>query len=314
LNFIRRNVAMVQKLEKIWMDGKLIPWNEAKVSVLTHTLHYGLGIFEGIRCYQCDDGRSAVFRLKEHIDRFFDSAHIGGLKMPFSKKEIVGACKETLRANGLKAGYIRPLAFIGEGVMGVYPGDNPIQVAIITWSWGAYLGEEALEKGIRAKFSSYTRHHVNVMMTKAKISGNYVNSVLAKREVIKLGYEEALMLDTEGYVSEGSGENIFIVKNGVIKTTPLTSILSGITRDSVIQIAKLRKIPVVEERFTRDELYTAQEAFFTGTAAEITPIREVDDRQIGEGKPGPITKELQAVFFDIVKGKNPEFREWLDYL
>jgi len=305
---------MVQKMEKIWMDGRLIPWDEAKVHVLTHTLHYGLGIFEGIRCYLCDDGRSAVFRLREHIDRFFDSAHIGALKMPYSKKEIVEACKETLRANGLKAGYIRPLAFIGEGVMGVYPGDNPIQVAIITWSWGAYLGEEALEKGIRAKFSSYTRHHVNVMMTKAKISGNYVNSVLAKREVMKLGYEEAMMLDTEGYVSEGSGENIFIVRNGVIKTTPLTSILSGITRDSVIQIAKSRKIPIVEEKFTRDELYTAQEAFFTGTAAEITPIREVDDRQIGEGKPGPVTKELQAVFFDIVKGKNPEFREWLDYL
>ncbi|MBS3905621.1 MAG: branched-chain amino acid transaminase [Syntrophaceae bacterium] len=305
---------MVQKMEKIWMDGRLIPWDEAKVHVLTHTLHYGLGIFEGIRCYLCDDGRSAVFRLREHIDRFFDSAHIGGLKMGYSKKEIVEACKETLRANGLKAGYIRPLAFIGEGVMGVYPGDNPIQVAIITWSWGAYLGEEALEKGIRAKFSSYTRHHVNVMMTKAKISGNYVNSVLAKREVMKLGYEEAMMLDTEGYVSEGSGENIFIVKNGLMKTTPLTSILSGITRDSVIQIAKSRKIPVVEEKFTRDELYTAQEAFFTGTAAEITPIREVDDRQIGEGKPGPVTKELQAVFFDIVKGKNPEFREWLDYL
>ena len=305
---------MVQKMEKIWMDGRLIPWDEAKVHVLTHTLHYGLGIFEGIRCYLCDDGRSAVFRLREHIDRFFDSAHIGALKMGYSKKEIVEACKETLRANGLKAGYIRPLAFIGEGVMGVYPGDNPIQVAIITWPWGAYLGEEAIEKGIRAKFSSYTRHHVNVMMTKAKISGNYVNSVLAKREVMKLGYEEAMMLDTEGYVSEGSGENIFMVRNGVIKTTPLTSILSGITRNSVIQIAKSRKIPVVEEKFTRDELYTAQEAFFTGTAAEITPIREVDDRQIGEGKPGPVTKELQAVFFDIVKGKNPEFREWLDYL
>ncbi len=305
---------MVQKLQKIWMDGKLIPWEEARVHVLTHTLHYGLGIFEGIRCYQCDDGRSAVFRLREHIDRFFDSAHIGTLKLPFSKKDLVEACKETLRANGLKAGYIRPLAFIGEGAMGVYPGDNPIQVAIITWSWGAYLGEGALEKGIRAKTSSFTRHHVNVMMTKAKISGNYVNSVLAKKEAMKLGYDEALMLDTEGYVSEASGENIFMVKNGTIKTTPLTSILPGITRDSVIQIAKARKIPVVEDKFTRDELYTAHEAFFTGTAAEMTPIREVDDRQIGEGKPGPVTKELQAFFFDIVKGRNPEYREWLDYL
>ena len=305
---------MVQKLEKIWMDGKLIPWDEAKVHVLTHTLHYGLGVFEGIRCYLCHDGRSAVYRLREHIDRFCDSAHIGEMKLPFSKKELANACKETLRENGLKAGYIRPLAFIGEGVMGVYPGDNPIRVAIITWSWGAYLGDEALEKGIRVKTSSFNRHHVNVMMTKAKISGNYVNSVLAKREAMKLGYDEALMLDTEGYVSEASGENIFIVKNGVIKTTPLTSILPGITRDSIIQIAKIRKIPLVEDKFTRDELYTAHEAFFTGTAAEITPIREVDNRQIGEGKPGPVTKELQAAFFDIVKGKNPEFREWLDYL
>jgi len=198
--------------------------------------------------------------------------------------------------------------------MGVYPGDNPIRLAIITWSWGAYLGEGAIEKGIRAKVSSYTRHHVNVMMTKAKISGNYVNSVLAKREALKLGYDEAIMLDTEGYVSEASGENIFIVKNGILKTTPLTSILSGITRDSVIQIARSRKVPLIEEKFTRDELYTAQEAFFTGTAAEITPVREVDDRQIGDGKPGPITKELQAIFFDIVKGKNLEFKEWLDYL
>ncbi len=305
---------MVQKTEKIWMDGRLIPWDEAKVHVLTHTLHYGLGIFEGIRCYLCHDGRSAIFRLKEHVDRFFDSAQIGELKLPFSKREIAEACKETLRVNGLKEGYIRPIAFIGEGAMGVYPADNPVRVAIVTWTWGAYLGDGALERGIRAKTSSFTRHHVNVMMTKAKISGNYVNSVMAKREAIKLGYDEALMLDTEGYVSEGSGENIFIVKNGVIKTTPLTSILPGITRDSVIQIARSRKIPVVEERFTRDELYTAHEVFFTGTAAEITPIREVDDRQIGEGKPGPITRELQAAFFDVVKGRNLEFQEWLDYL
>src|SRR4030042_79957 len=290
---------MVQKMEKIWMDGRLIPWDEAKVHVLTHTLHYGLGIFEGIRCYLCHDGTSAVFRLKEQSDRFFDSGLIGGITIPYSKKEIAGGGNATFRANGLKAGYIRPLAFIGEGVMGVYPGDNPIQVAIITWSWGAYLGEEALEKGIRAKVSSYTRHHVNVMMTKAKIAGNYVNSVLAKREVMKLGYEEALMLDTEGYISEGSGENVFFVRNGVIKTTPLTSILSGITRHSVIQIAKSRKIPLVEETFIRDELYTAQEAFFTGPAAEITPIREVDDRKIGEGKPGQITKELHITFFDF---------------
>ena len=314
LNLIRRVRFMVQKVSKIWMDGKLIPWEEANVHILTHSLHYGLAVFEGIRCYLCPDGKSAVFRLREHVDRLFDSAQIGDIKIPYSKREISEACKETLRVNQLREGYIRPIVFIGEGVMGVYPGENPIQVAIITWSWGAYLGEGALEKGIRVKVSSYTRHHVNVMMTKAKICGNYVNSVLAKREVMKMGYDEALMLDTEGYVSEASGENIFMVKNGLLKTTPLTSILSGITRDSVIQIAKAKKIPLLEERFARDELYTAQEAFFTGTAAELTPIREVDDRMIGNGKPGPMTKELQAAFFDIVKGKNPNYREWLDYL
>ena len=305
---------MVEKLSKIWMDGKLIPWEEANVHILTHSLHYGLAVFEGIRCYLCKDGKSAVFRLREHVDRLFDSAQIGDIKIPYSNREIAEACKETLRVNQLKEGYIRPIVFIGEGVMGVYPGDNPIRVAIIAWSWGAYLGDEALEKGIRVKVSSYTRHHVNVMMTKAKICGNYVNSVLAKREVMKMGYDEALMLDTEGYVSEASGENIFMVKNGVLKTTPLTSVLPGITRDSVIRIAKAKKIPLLEERFTRDELYTAQEAFFTGTAAELTPIREIDNRIIGNGKPGPLTKELQAAFFDIVKGKNSEYREWLDYL
>jgi len=305
---------MVEKVSKIWMNGKLIPWEEANVHILTHSLHYGLAVFEGIRCYVCHDGKSAVFRLREHVDRLFDSAQIGDIKIPYSKREISDSCKETLRVNHLREGYIRPIVFIGDGVMGVYPGDNPIQVAIITWSWGAYLGEGALEKGIRVKVSSFTRHHVNVMMTKAKICGNYVNSVLAKREVMKMGYDEALMLDTEGYVSEASGENIFMVRSGVLKTTPLTSILSGITRDSVIQIAKAKKISLLEERFTRDELYTAEEAFFTGTAAELTPIREVDDRIIGNGKPGPVTKELQAAFFEIVKGKNPNYREWLDYL
>jgi branched-chain amino acid aminotransferase len=305
---------MVEKVSKIRKDGTVIPWEEANVHILTHSLHYALAVFEGIRCYLGHDGKSAVFRLREHVDRLFDSAQIGNIKIPYSKREISEACKETLQANRLKEGYIRPIVFIGEGVMGVYPGDNPIQARIITWSWGAYLGEGALEKGIRVKVSSYTRHHVNVMMTKAKICGNYVNSVLAKREAMKMGYDEALMLDTEGYVSEARGENIFMAKNGVLKTTPLTSILPGITRDSVIQIAKARKITLLEERFTRDELYTAQETFFTGTAAELTPIREVDDRTVGNGKPGPVTRELQAAFFDIVKGKNPECREWLDYL
>jgi branched-chain amino acid aminotransferase len=305
---------MAQKEEKIWMDGKFIPSGEANVPIMTHSLHYGLAVFEGIRCYLCYDGRSAVFRLGRHVERLFDSAQIGDIKIPFSKREIQEACKETLRLNQLKEGYIRPIVFIGDGVKGVYPGDNPIRVGIVTWTWGAYLGEEALEKGIRVKISSYTRHHVNVMMTKGKICGNYVNSVLAKKEVIKMGYDEALMLDTEGYVSEGSGENIFMVKNGVLKTTPLTSILPGITRDSVIQIARDKGMNLVEERFTRDELYTADEAFFTGTAAEVTPIREIDDRKIGDGKRYPITREIQTTFFDIVKGKNPAYTEWLDYL
>ena len=305
---------MVEKAEKIWMDGELIPWDEARVHILTHTLHYGLGVFEGIRCYVCHDGSSAIFRLGEHVDRLFDSAKIGGFQMPFSKEEIAEACKETLRANALKEGYIRPLAFISEGVMGVHPGDNPIRVAIITWPWGAYLGDEALQRGIRIKTSSFTRHHVNVMMTKAKICGNYVNSVLAKKEAIKMGYDEALMLDTEGYVSEASGENIFMVKDGIIKTTPLTSILAGITRDSVIQIAKVKGWPVIEDRFTRDELYVAHEAFFTGTAAEVTPIREVDDRAIGTGGVGPVTKAIQTTFFDMVKGKLDEYRHWLSPL
>jgi branched-chain amino acid aminotransferase len=305
---------MAEKGQKIWMDGKFIGWDEAHVHVLSHTLHYGLAAFEGIRCYLCEDGRSAVFRLGRHIERLFDSAKIIDLEIPFSPGEIEEACKETLRLNGLKEGYIRPIAFIGDGPRGIFPGDTPARVAIATWPWGTYLGEGALDKGIRIKISSYTRHHVNVMMTKGKIAGNYVNSILAKKEVHRMGYDEALMLDTEGYVSEGSGENIFIVRRGVLKTPPLTSVLEGITRDSVIQIAKSTNIPVAEEKFTRDELFTAQEAFFTGTAAEVTPIREVDDRKIGIGERGPITKTIQTEFFDIVKGRRPEYGEWLDYL
>ena len=278
---------------------------------MTHTLHYGLGVFEGIRCYLCDDGGSAVFRLKEHTNRLFASAHIAQMKIPFTKDEINNAVIETLKANKLKEGYIRPLAFLAEGSMGIFPKDNPVRVAIAAWEWGAYLGEDGLKKGIRAKVSSFTRHHVNVGMTKAKIVGNYVNSILAKREVVAAGYDEALLLDTDGYVSEGSGENIFMVKDGVLKTTPLTSVLNGITRDAVIRIAKDAGIAVLEGRFSRDELYIADEAFFTGTAAEITPIRELDDRMIGEGKPGPVTKKIQDTFFDIVKGRNKNYSSWL---
>ena len=305
---------MVEKVSEIWMDGELIPWDEAKVHVLTHTLHYGLGVFEGIRCYLCKDGRSGIFRLEAHVKRLFDSALIGEIEIPFSQAEIMEACKDVVRTNGLEEAYIRPIVFIGEGVMGVHPHDNPVRVAIVAWRWGAYLGEEALRKGTRVKTSSYTRHHVNAMMTKAKICGNYVNSVLAKREAARLGYDEAIMLDTEGYVAEASGENIFLVKDGVIKTTPPTSILPGITRDSVIQIARDKGYTVLEERFTRDELYTADEVFFTGTAAEVTPIREIDDRPVGRGVPGSVTRELQEAYFKVVRGEIEKYRHWISYL
>ncbi|HBO84195.1 MAG: branched chain amino acid aminotransferase [Deltaproteobacteria bacterium GWC2_42_11] len=305
---------MVEKAKKIWMDGKLVNWDEANVHILTHSLHYGMAVFEGIRCYRCDDGRSAVFRLKEHTDRLFDSAHIAQMEIPFSKDEINNAIIELLKANDLKECYIRPIAFLSYGSMGLFPKENPVKVAIAAWQWGAYLGEEGIKKGIRVKVSSFTRFHVNNMMTKAKITGHYVNSIMAKKEVVAMGYDEALLLDTDGYVSEGSGENIFMVKNSILKTTPLTSVLNGITRDSVMRIARDKGITVVEGRFTRDELYTADEAFFTGTAAEITPIREVDNRQIGKGRPGPITEAIQKIFFDIVLGREKKYQEWLTCL
>ncbi len=296
----------------IWMDGKFVKWQDAKVHVLTHTLHYGLGVFEGIRCYEGVDGNSYIFRLKEHIDRLYDSAHICEIEIPFKKEDIIKATKECLKKNKLKEGYIRPIVFVGDGPMGLYVEDYPVRVAIACWAWGAYLGEEGLKNGIRAKISSFTRHHPNVMMTKAKVSGNYVNSILAKKEAKHAGYDEAIMLDPEGYVSEASGENIFIIKNRKIKTSPLTTILPGITRDSIIQIAKELEYEVVEERFTRDELYISDEVFFTGTAAEVTPVREVDNRKIGEGKPGPITLKIQKAFFDIVRGKSKKHSHWLE--
>lgn len=305
---------MDAKTDKIWLDGKFVDWDKAQIHILTHTLHYGWGVFEGIRCYHCHDGSSAIFRLKEHVDRLFGSAHIVSIKIPFTKEEISAAILETFRINKLKEGYIRPIVFIGDGEMGIYVKKVDVRVAIAVWSWGAYLGDEGLAKGIRAKVSSFTRLQVNSQMTKAKVCGNYVNSILAKREIIAAGYDEAILLDNEGYVSEASGENIFMVKNGTIKTSPLTSILPGITRDSVITIAKDKKYPIIEERFTRDELYLADEAFFTGTAAEITPIREVDERQIGPGHPGPITKDIQATFFDTVKGKIKTYKQWLAYI
>jgi branched-chain amino acid aminotransferase len=305
---------MVEKAKKIWLDGKFVDWDAANVHILTHTLHYGLGVFEGIRCYLCADGRSAVFRLQEHVARLFDGAHAMFLNISFTREEIVGAILETLRVNGQKAGYIRPLVFIGDGAMGLHPQNNPVRVAVVTWPWGAYLGEEGLAKGIRAKVSSYIRHHVNIMMTKTKTCGNYVNSILAKLEVTKDGYDEAIMLDTEGYVCEASGENIFIVRHGHVKTPPLTSVLPGITRDSIMTIARAMGLVVEEQRFSRDELYMADEVFFTGTAAEITPVREVDRRTIGQGQPGPVTRKLQEVFFQVVKGSKPEYERWLTYV
>jgi branched-chain amino acid aminotransferase len=301
---------MIKETSKIWMDGHFINWKDATVHVLTHTLHYGLGIFEGIRCYRTDTG-SAIFRLKDHVERLFASAHIAQIKIPYSQDDIQQAIIETVRINQLNECYIRPLVFLGYGDMGLYPTDNPIQVMVAAWPWGSYLGEEGLTKGIRAKVASFPRHHVNISLTKAKITGYYVNSQFAKQEAKSIGYDEAILLDTEGYVAEGSGENIFIVRRGILKTTPLTCILEGINRDTVIQIASRIGITVQEQRFTRDELYIAEEAFFTGTAAEITPIRNVDGREIGLGKPGPMTQRLQQQFFDIVKGKSKQYKDWL---
>lgn len=292
------------------MDGSFVEWADANVHVLTHSLHYGLAAFEGLRCYKGKSG-SAIFQLQAHVDRLFESAHISMMNIPYDKKQVAEAIVDTVRVNHLEACYIRPLLYIGYGAMGVYPGDNPIKLAIAAWKWGSYLGDDALANGMRACVSSFTRHHVNVSMTRGKISGYYVNSILAKREAKADGYDEAILLDTEGYVSEGTGENIFIVRQGRIKTTPLTSILEGITRNAVIELAREQGIVVVEERFTRDEMYIADEVFVTGTAAELTPVREIDNRRIGTGKPGVVTAALQKRFFAIVRGEDPSHDSWL---
>jgi len=307
-------MAKVQKVEKIWLDGKMVAWDEANVHILTHTLHYGLGVFEGIRCYECEGGRSAIFRLKEHIQRLYDSAHILLMKIPFSQDEILAACKEIFRVNKLKAGYLRPIAFVGDGEMGLHATSNPTRVGVIAWPWGTYLGEEGVKNGIRVKISSFARHHVNAMMIKSKTVGNYVNSILAKREAMLAGYEETIMLDPQGYVAEASGENLFVVRGGKVKTPPLTNVLEGITRHTVIQLLADEGIKVEEALVTRDELYISDELFLTGTAAEITPIRELDHRAIGSGKPGPITKKVQQAYFDLVKGKSQKHSEWLEYI
>jgi len=301
---------MLEPSAKIWMDGRFVNWADANVHVLTHSLHYGLAAFEGLRCYKGKTG-SAIFKLREHVDRLFESAHIGMMQIPYDRKQVADAIVETVRVNHLDACYIRPLIYIGYGAMGVYPVENPIKLAIAAWKWGTYLGDDALANGMRARVSSFTRHHVNVSMTRGKISGYYVNSILAKREAKIDGYDEAILLDPEGYVSEGTGENIFIVRRGQIKTTPLTSILEGITRNAVIDLAREQQIAVLEERFTRDEMYIADEVFVTGTAAELTPVREIDNRLIGTGKPGPITLALQKRFFSIVRGEDPTHESWL---
>ena len=299
--------------DKIWMDGKFVPWNEAKIHILTHSLHYGLGVFEGIRCYRTERG-SAVFRLEEHMRRLYDSARIVGLKVPVTQDDFTEAVLETIRTNEMKACYIRPLIWLGYGSMGVNPKGAPTHAMVAVWSWGAYLGEEGLAKGIRVKVSSFTSHHPNSYMTKAKTTGNYAVSQMAKLEAVGAGYDEALMLDPEGLVTQGSGENIFIVRDGVLKTPPLHGVLAGITRDTIVQLADEQGVEVQVAPFARDEVYVADEAFFTGTAAEVTPIREVDDRTIGAGEPGPVTKRIQSSFFEIVNGRDESKLDWLTFI
>lgn len=297
----------------IWFDNKMTPWRDAKTHVLTHTLHYGMGVFEGVRAYKASEG-TAIFRLKEHTDRLFNSAHILGMKMPYDKNVIMDAHKKAVTENKLESAYIRPMAFYGAEAMGISAKTLSTHVIVAAWEWGAYMGKEALENGIRVKTSSFSRHHVNVTMCKAKANGNYMNSILAHQEASQDGYDEALLLDVNGFVTEGSGENIFIVKNNKLITPDLTSALEGITRDTIIQIANDLKIPVIEKRITRDEVYTADEAFFTGTAAEVTPIKELDRRDIGKGHRGEVTKELQNIYFDAVTGKSKKYADWLTYL
>ena len=297
----------------IWQDGRLVPWRDATTHVLTHSLHYGMSVFEGVRAYRTERG-TAIFRLEDHTDRLFNSAHIFQMAMPYDKATINEAHKEVLRANNLEAGYLRPIAFYGSEKMGVSPKGAKVHVVVAAWPWGAYLGEEGLERGIRVKVSSYTRHHVNISMVRAKASGHYINSILANNEVTNEGYDEAMLLDPEGYVAEGAGENLFIVKKGKLFTPDLTSCLEGITRATVLQIAEELGLSVQEKRITRDEVYCCDEAFFTGTAAEVTPIRELDGRQIGIGRRGPITAQIQAKYFDVVNGRSAQHESWLAYV
>src|SRR5690606_23687861 len=303
-------MSMSDRDGKIWKDGKLIDWRDATIHVLTHSLHYGMGVFEGVRAYKTDKG-TAIFRLREHTDRLFNSAKIFQLAVPFDKETIMQAQIDVVRENKLETCYIRPLSWIGSEKLGISAKGNQIHVAIAAWPWAAYLGEDGINKGIRVKTTSYSRHQVTVSLVRAKASGYYINSILANQEALADGYDEALLLDTDGYVSEGSGENVFIVKNGKIYTPDLASCLDGITRDAVLTMARDLGIDVIEKRITRDEMYCCDEAFFTGTAAEITPIRELDNRAIGDGKRGPVTERLQKLFFDVVAGRAPQYSHWL---
>jgi branched-chain amino acid aminotransferase len=317
LTFDRRadTNAAVEKGKSIWMNGTLVPWDDARVHVLTHTLHYGVGAFEGIRCYETNDGRSAVFRLREHVVRLVQSCRILGIESPYGVDDLIEACIATIRANELKACYIRPLVYVAEGEMGLGSAAvNPIHVAIAVWPWGSYLGDEGLKKGIRVRTSSFQRMHVNTLMTKAKAVGHYVNSILASVEARNGGYDESLMLDVDGYAAEGCGENLFIVRDGRVKTPPIATVLEGITRASAIELLRAEGVEVVEERFTRDEIYIADEAFLTGTAAEITPMRSLDDRTIGAGRPGPVTTLVQDAYFRAIRGGSPRYTRWLTWI
>ncbi|MBI5785403.1 MAG: branched-chain amino acid transaminase [Rhodocyclales bacterium] len=303
-------MSMADRDGFIWYDGKLVPWRDANTHVLTHSLHYGLAVFEGVRAYNTVNG-TAIFRLKEHTDRLFNSAHIYRMPMPWDKETLMEAQKDVVRANKLDSCYLRPIAFYGSEKMGISPKGAQTHVAIAAWPWGAYLGEEGMEKGIRVKTSSYARHHVNVSMCRAKYSGTYANSILANMEATEQGYDEAMLLDVDGFVAEGAGENLFVIKDGQIYEPEIASALIGITRASVHALAKDLGYTIVSKRLTRDDVYVADEAFFTGTAAEVTPIRELDNRQIGEGKRGPITTRIQSLFLDVVNGKVPAHAEWL---
>ncbi len=303
--------SMSDRDGKIWMDGQLVDWREAKIHVLTHTLHYGCGAFEGVRAYKTDKG-TAIFRLQEHTERLFNSAKILRMAIPFSQEQINEAQKTVVRENQLESCYLRPLTWIGDKKLGVSPKGNTIHLMVAAWAWGAYLGEEGMKRGIRVKTSSYTRHHVNITMTQAKTVSNYTNSILANMEATDDGYDEALLLDPSGFVSEGAGENLFVIKGGVVYTPDLSAgALNGITRNTVLHIAKDLGLEVVQKRITRDEVYICDEAFFTGTAAEVTPIRELDRIQLGAGSRGPITEKIQSAFFDIVQGRNPKYAHWL---